>query len=292
MRSAHRAAEALAVAALIAAASGARPARAADPTTVDCLSASESSLALRNQHQLRAARAQLLVCAHANCPADVRRECTRRVDEINTAIPTVVFEAKDAAGNDVSAVKVSMDGQPLVDRLEGTALSIDPGEHVFTFESPGQPTVEKKVVIREGEKDRRVVVAVGAPATGAAQGGTAAAGAQPTPGPTRPTSTPTSGASAPTEDSAKRTVGFIFGGVGLAGVGIGITMLVLASSLSNRSDQEDATVPGSGHSDHEAAAAPCPLPVSTRTAPASTASVRITPVVGSQRAGLAVSATF
>jgi hypothetical protein len=132
-----------AAAAWIAGTLPARPARAADPTTADCLSASETSLALRNQHQLRAARAQLLVCAHASCPADVRKECTRRVSDINAAMPTVVFEAKDTSGNDISAVKVSIDGQPLVERLEGTALSIDPGEHSFTFEAPGQPTVHK-----------------------------------------------------------------------------------------------------------------------------------------------------
>jgi hypothetical protein len=314
MKLAPRAVSGLAVAALIAAAYPERAARAADPTTVDCLSASENSLALRNQHQLRAARAQLLVCAHANCPADVRRECTRRVAEINTAMPTVVFEAKDAAGNDVSAVKVSMDGQPLVDRLEGTALSIDPGEHSFTFESPGQPAVQKKFVIREGEKDRREVVALGAPAAGPAQEGT------PTPGTPAPaagggTSAPPGESGAPSGDTSRRTAGFIVGGVGLAGVGVGITLLVLASSLSDRSDSEDAAVPGSGHSDHEAAVSDQLIGLivggvgvaalgvgavlvltgsghQSTSAPGTSASVRLTPLVGPQHAGLGVSAIF
>jgi hypothetical protein len=80
-----------------------RFAEAADPTTADCLSASESSLSLRNQHKLREARAALLICSAASCPGDVRAECTRRVSEVNAAIPTIVFEAKDSSGGTISA---------------------------------------------------------------------------------------------------------------------------------------------------------------------------------------------
>ena len=131
------------------------PASAADPTTADCLSGADRALDLRSAHKLRAAREKLLICAAASCPGDVRNECIRRLDQVNAAIPTIVFETKDGAGNDVAGVKVTMDGQTLTDRLEGTALSIDPGEHTFTFEAPGQPTVQKPFVIREAEKERR-----------------------------------------------------------------------------------------------------------------------------------------
>jgi hypothetical protein len=137
---------------------------AADPTTADCLAASESSLKLRAAHKLRATREQLLVCADANCPADLRLECVRRVSELNGAIPTLVFEAKDAAGNDLSAVTVSMDGQPLVERLEGSAISLDPGEHRFVFVVSGEPSVEKTFVLQEGEKGRRERILFGNPA--------------------------------------------------------------------------------------------------------------------------------
>src|SRR5579863_741315 len=113
-------------------------AQAADPTTADCLSASEASLKLRGEHRLREARGQLLVCAAASCPEDVRNECVRRIDPVNAAIPTIIFEAKDAAGNDMTAVRVTMDGQPIADRLEGSAISIDPGTHTFRFEAAGR----------------------------------------------------------------------------------------------------------------------------------------------------------
>jgi hypothetical protein len=151
--------------AVVAASAVASPSRAADPTTADCLGASESAISLRNAHKLRAARAQLLVCAAPNCPSDVRNECIRRVTEVNASIPTIVFEVKDATGADLSAVKVSMDGEPLAERLEGTPLSIDPGAHTFAFEAAGQANIEKTFIIRQGEKDRRekVILSAAAP---------------------------------------------------------------------------------------------------------------------------------
>jgi hypothetical protein len=218
------------------------PVRAADPTTADCLSSSENSLALRNQHKLREARAALLICAAPSCPADIRAECTRRVGEVNVAIPTIVFEAKDAAGNDLSAVRVSMDGQLLIERLEGTALSIDPGLHGFMFETPGQSPVVKQLVIREGEKDRRELVAFGgaatanaggstAPASGAAPAG-APAGTATAAGPTTVVAagaTPDSGASSGGW-SNRAKLGIGLGAAGAVGLVTGIVFGVVSNS--------------------------------------------------------------
>ena len=155
--------EARAVAALVVAAglSSSAAARAADPTTADCLAAAEASLNFRNDHRLRAERAQDLICGAASCPADIRDECTRRLDMVNAAIPTIVFQVKDAAGNDLSAVRVTMDNDVLAERLEGTALSIDPGAHAFSFETAGQPKLERQFIIVEGQKDRRELIEFG-----------------------------------------------------------------------------------------------------------------------------------
>jgi hypothetical protein len=122
-----------------------------------------SALQLRGDHKLIEARTQLLICAALSCPADVRSDCERKVEEVNAALPTVVFEAKDASGADLSGVKVAMDGQPLVEHLDGTAITVNPGEHRFTFEIAGQPPIEKTIVLNEGEKDRHESVAVSAP---------------------------------------------------------------------------------------------------------------------------------
>src|SRR5258705_3758287 len=96
----------------------AAPALAADPTTADCLTANDKSITLRNAHKLLTARTQLLVCAAASCPGDVRKECVRRIDQVNASMPTVVFEVKDASGNDRTAVKVKMDGEIIVQSVE------------------------------------------------------------------------------------------------------------------------------------------------------------------------------
>lgn len=198
---------------------------AVDPTMADCLSASETSLKLRKDHHLREARQQLLVCAALTCPAEVRSECERRVVDVNGAIPTLVFEAKDGNGNDLSSVVVTMDGKPLVDRLEGTAISLDPGTHAFHFEAAGFPAIDKSFVLREGEKDRRERVVFGS------GGGAAAASG-------KSGSTGSAGGSTTGADEGQsghkwgtwQTVGAIVGGVGIVGLGVGTAFGVIASS--------------------------------------------------------------
>jgi hypothetical protein len=93
-------------------------------------------------------------------PTDIRNACLRRVQQVNDAMPTIVFEAKDPRGNERTAVAVTMDGEPLVSQLEGTAMSLDPGEHVYTFQAADQPPVEKRLVIHEEEKERYEVIGI------------------------------------------------------------------------------------------------------------------------------------
>ncbi|HEY1693813.1 MAG TPA: hypothetical protein VGG39_16715 [Polyangiaceae bacterium] len=190
--------------------------RAADPTTADCLGASDASLKLGNQHKLRAERSQLLVCAAATCPADIRKECLARVDDVNAQIPTVVFLAKDGAGADLAAVRVTMDGETLAERLEGTALSIDPGEHTFTFETSGQPSVTKKIIVVEGQKDRRELVTFGVPAEAAATGSTT--------GPSVPPPETSEGI------GTQKVLALVAGGVAVVGLGVGAAMGLVAMS--------------------------------------------------------------
>ncbi|HLK37289.1 MAG TPA: hypothetical protein VKU41_11095, partial [Polyangiaceae bacterium] len=139
----------------------AAPARADDAA---CVAATETSLGLRKQGKLHQALKELAACAEPSCPAEIKTECSRRIAEIDDAMPTLILAAKDGTGNDLTAVAVSMDGAPLVGMLDGRAIAIDPGEHSFRFEAAGQPALDKNFVVREGEKDRRETVVIGPPA--------------------------------------------------------------------------------------------------------------------------------
>jgi hypothetical protein len=207
------------------------PSHAADPTMADCLSASETSIKLRRDHHLREARQQLLECAALTCPGEVRSECERRVIAVNAAIPTLVFDAKDALGNDLLAVTVTMDGKPLADRLEGTAISLDPGAHSFHFETAGHAPVDKSFVLHEGEKDRREKIVFGAAAAVSAP--PAGAHAAPPKGDGASPATADRGSSSSSRGPLK-TVGLVTGGAGIVGIGIGSVFgLMAASDKSN-----------------------------------------------------------
>jgi len=129
------------------------PASGAPPTKEECFSANEDAQTLRQSKKLSAARQKLLLCVSPACPRAVRDDCTERLDEIERAIPTIVFIVK-AGGSDLRDVKVTVDGAPLVDRLDGTGIVVDPGEHVFAFTANGYSPVSKTFVIAEGAKDR------------------------------------------------------------------------------------------------------------------------------------------
>ena len=203
-----------------------RPARA---DVASCISASESALALRKQGHLRASLEQLAVCADSACPVEVRSDCVHRVDDVRAALPTLILAAKDAAGNDVIDVKVTLDGAPLAGALDGRAISLDPGEHTFTFLAAGRPVVEKKLVLHEAEKDRRETVVI-----------PTAAGASPPLPPPVPAQPPSSW-------STSKTLAIIAAGVGVVGVGVGAGLGLSAKSSQNN---EKSECPAAGCADH------------------------------------------
>jgi hypothetical protein len=143
----------------------------ADLTKAQCIEANTKGQDLRRDGKFSSARKELVRCTDPSCPSVVRDDCTRRLDDIDKVQPTIVFIAKDASGKDVSAVKVTMDGQPLADGLDGTELPVDPGRHVFTFAAAGLAPVSMTLVLAAGEKDRREHIVVGGGVATAPVGG-------------------------------------------------------------------------------------------------------------------------
>ncbi len=119
-----------------------------------CFDASEKAQKLKAEKKLSDARAQFIVCAREICPSVVRVECAKSLAEVENATSTIVIRARDAEGKDVIDVKVYVDGNLLLPKLQGTAVPIDPGAHKFRYEFPNGKTVEDDVLIAEGEKDR------------------------------------------------------------------------------------------------------------------------------------------
>jgi hypothetical protein len=153
-----RARRALALGALCTVVGPAVDARAEDVTKEQCVEANENAQALRQDGKLRAARTQLAICLAQSCPGPVRDDCAERMSEVERAAPTIVFAVKGGTGDTLHAVQVTMDGAPLADHLDGSALVVDPGEHVFTLAADGYTAVSKRLVIREGMKARKEVV--------------------------------------------------------------------------------------------------------------------------------------
>lgn len=137
------------------------PARAqeagGDAHKAECASAYAETQRLRQGGKQLAALERAVFCAQPTCPDLLVGDCTRWVSELEASLPSVVIEARDAAGNPLANVAVSIDGEALAERLDGRALRVDPGEHHFRFERDGQ-RVERRLVVVEGSKNQRLLV--------------------------------------------------------------------------------------------------------------------------------------
>jgi hypothetical protein len=136
--------------------------------------------------------------------------------DVESATPSVVFSAHDAARNaDRSDVAVTMNGKPLLERLDGKPLPVDPGQYELTFSAPGVEPVKLAVVVRTGEKYRVINVVFPAPQT-------------PT-GPLRP-ATPAVQVTAPEGSAEVPALSYVFGGLGVAGIGAFVALRLIGGS--------------------------------------------------------------
>lgn len=140
----------------------AAPASASDAAACETLSTTAQRQ--RMSHALVAARASLLACAQPECPSIIRRDCERWLAEVDALMPTVVPAPRDAQGRDLVDVRVEVDGTPRAPRIDGIAMPIDPGPHVFRFVYEDR-IFEETIVVREGEKGRLLTVTLTRPET-------------------------------------------------------------------------------------------------------------------------------
>jgi hypothetical protein len=173
-----------------------------------CLDAASKGQTLRNAHKLVESREQLRICAAAACPAVVQSDCANWLADVEKALPSVVLTAKNAAGASLVDVKVTVDGQPLLTKLDGQAVPTNAGQHTFHFEGV-DGSADQQVLVTEGEKNQRIAAVLGAAAPAVAGG----------------ISADTGGSSSPW-----KTVGWVLGGAGVVGLGLGTVFGVMAMS--------------------------------------------------------------
>jgi hypothetical protein len=126
------------------------------PDKQQCTDAYVQGQILRQASKLVAARQQFYVCSNVACPSVVGHDCRKWRDELDSAIPSVVFDVKDARGEQAFDAKVELDGAPLAGGLDGRAVAVDPGKHVFTFHLGSEPPLRREVTVLEGAKAQRV----------------------------------------------------------------------------------------------------------------------------------------
>lgn len=137
----------------------------------ECVTASEKAQQARNAGRLSEAREQLAICGRAECPKLIQSDCTNWMSEVIAVLPTVIPAAKDRKGRDLIDVKVLLDGKVVSETIDGKPFPVDPGVHVFKFETKGAPPIDEKIVVKQGEKNRIVTVtfAIGEEADGGAK---------------------------------------------------------------------------------------------------------------------------
>jgi hypothetical protein len=177
-----------------------------------CLDAAAKGQALRDAHKLAEARDPFRLCARRPCSAAVRRECGAWLAEVQRALPSVVITAKDGNGADVESVQVSVDGQPLLTTLDGQAVAMNPGPHLFHFLAADGTEIDQRAQIKSGQKNQAVAVVLAKPV----------ATSPPSPAAVHLGPQETEGAVAPQGGASPwKTVGWVLGGMGVVGIGVG-----------------------------------------------------------------------
>jgi hypothetical protein len=198
-------------------------ARAKGDETADaaCNAAYTEVQQLRKAAKLRAARGKGLVCAQDVCSETVRTDCARWLDEIERVTPSILVDARDAAGNELGEVRVRAGGEIVAERLDGKQIVLDPGEYLFRFEHRGQ-ALERRVIVREAEKYRTLRVLFPSGDRGAGARPKAAAPLSPS------QDAPSSGGGKPVPLGS-----YVLGGVGAAGL-VTFGALSLSGYLSEK----------------------------------------------------------
>jgi hypothetical protein len=123
-----------------------------------CISAYEQTQTLRKDGKPAAAKTQAAICARESCPALLTKDCTKWLAELEAVIPSIVLDPRTPAGAVRTDVRVKLDGAALAEKIDGKSIPLEPGSHTIVFEADGAAPVERAIVVRDGEKHKKVTV--------------------------------------------------------------------------------------------------------------------------------------
>jgi hypothetical protein len=136
-----------------------------EPAKSDCVRAYEAAQKDRLAGDLPAAKAGLLVCSNAACPAIVQSDCAGWLREVEAAMPSLVVTIRDPGGADVVGAKVYVDGDRAHPHAIGEAFDVKPGPRKLEVEAPNAPPITREVVVSPAEKNRVIPLVIGAAAS-------------------------------------------------------------------------------------------------------------------------------
>jgi hypothetical protein len=127
-----------------------------------CINAFESGQVAERRSKLISAREIMAQCMSASCPGTVRSECDPLLQDITRRIPSVLIACTKPGAVLSSYGSVTIDGKQAT--ISGTALELDPGEHVFVLSSkrgagasePQTQTQTLRRVVSERERGLRI----------------------------------------------------------------------------------------------------------------------------------------
>jgi hypothetical protein len=136
-------------------------AQEASPTKAECARAYESSQESRAAGQLQDTIEKLAVCARAECPGFVQKDCARWLEEVESELPSVVVQAPGLDAEAAKAVRIAIDGKDLPGALGGPPVPLDPGRHELVATRPGHEPITRVIVAQQGVHERAVTLDFG-----------------------------------------------------------------------------------------------------------------------------------
>ncbi len=124
-------------------------------TTQTCVDSHVRAQAQRLEGRLVEASQSLRTCADEACPDVVQRDCVAWLEELQSEVPTVVFDASDRKGP-LTEVTVTHQGRVIATSIDGAAVELDPGTYDFAFKAADGRRRTIRALIRQGDRNRPI----------------------------------------------------------------------------------------------------------------------------------------